>query len=207
MFTGIVKGLCQIVHIQHHPGMLKYAVALTKDLLKGLELGASLSVNGVCQTVIKIEGNHVWFDAIQDTLNRTTLAYLASNDQVNIERSAKFGDEIGGHVLSGHVYGTGKIEKVEKAPNNVSMSIQVPQEWMKYFFCKGFIALDGVSLTLGNINREKGYFLIHLIPETLRLTTFGKKKEGDLVNVELDSQTQTIVETVERISQRNTDFS
>ena len=117
---------------------------------------------------------------------------------VNVERSAKFGDEIGGHVLSEHIIGTAEIVKVHLLENNRVMTFETNPDWMKYFFPKGYIAVDGVSLTLVDVDHS-GTFTVHLIPETLRLTTLGFKKEGDLVNIELDSQTQTIVDTIERI--------
>lgn len=198
MFTGIVKGLCKVEALEVKKGMAHYAIAFTPELLKGLVLGASVSIDGICQTAVRIEGQQVWFDAIEETLKRTTLKNLRVGQKVNIERSAKFGDEIGGHVLSGHIYGTAQIKKIDKWDNNQSVTFQCPKEWTKYLFSKGYIALDGVSLTLVDVDTN-GFFSVHLIPETLRLTTFGFKKEGDLVNIEFDSQTQSIVDTVERV--------
>lgn len=201
MFTGIVRGMCKVDTVQKKPGLLQYAITLPNDLLEGLKLGASVSIAGTCQTVVKIENNNVWFDAIQETLDRTTLKTLKPNQYVNVERSARFGDEIGGHLLSGHIWGTAKIKNIQHKDNNCIMTFQVDPEWIKYFFPKGFIALDGVSLTLTDVH-DDGTFTVHFIPETLRLTTFGSKGVGDLVNVELDSQTQTIVTTIERIESK-----
>lgn len=198
MFTGIVKGLSKVEALEVKKGLAHYAIAFTPELSKGLELGASVSIDGICQTVVRVEGNLVWFDAIEETLKRTTLKNLRVGQKVNVERSAKFGDEIGGHVLSGHIFGTARIKKVDKWDNNQAVTFECPKEWTKYLFSKGYIALDGVSLTLVDVN-PAGLFSVHLIPETLRLTTFGFKKEGDLVNLEFDSQTQSIVDTVERV--------
>lgn len=197
MFTGIVKGLFKVGKLEKKPHMTSFAITFNEELLNGLQTGASVSVDGVCLTVTRINGKQVWFDVIQETLNKTTLKHLEEELQVNIERSARFGDEIGGHLLSGHVYGTSKIHKIEHFENNKIVTFKADPTWMKYFFPKGYIALDGVSLTLVDVLQD-GYFTVHLIPETLRLTKFGTKIEGDLVNVELDSQTQAVVDTVER---------
>src|SRR5690242_6529580 len=109
MFTGIVKALCRVANVEKLPFLIRYSVELPATLVRGLEMGASVSVDGVCQSVVKIEGNNVWFDAIHETLNRTTLSQLEVGRLVNIERSARLSDEIGGHMTSGHVMGTAEI--------------------------------------------------------------------------------------------------
>lgn len=202
MFTGIVKGLCPIADLQKRPGLLKYSVELPQELLEGLQIGASVSVNGVCQSVVTQAGSKVWFDAIQETLDKTTLAHLQVGERVNIERSAKFSDEIGGHILSGHVFGTARVHEILDSENNKKMTFQCPVEWTRYLFPKGYVALDGASLTLVDVDAQQGLFSVHLIPETLRVTTLGLKKQGDLMNLEFDSQTQVIVDTVERVLAR-----
>ena len=196
MFTGTVKGLCRVSKREKLPGLTRYAVEMP-NLLSGLEHGASVSIDGVCQTVVNVDKQGVWFEAISETLERTTLKSLEVGRYVNVERSAKFGDEIGGHILSGHVYCTAPIIHIEKDEHNCKMTVQIPPQWSKYLFYKGFIALDGVSLTVGEVSNGK--INLYLIPETLKLTTFGTKKEGDLVNVELDAHTLTIVATVEKV--------
>lgn len=198
VFTGIIQGLFPVKAVKHESGITHYAVEFSQEMLEGLQIGASVAINGVCQTAVRVEGRSVWFDAIQETLNRTTLKSLKEKELVNVERSAKFGDEIGGHILSGHIYGTAEILRIEKSENNVVVVFRCPAEWMKYFFSKGYIALDGASLTLVDVD-PAGVFTVHLIPETLRATTFGYKKAGALVNVEFDSRTQAVVDTVERI--------
>lgn len=198
MFTGIVRDLCRVAKIQKKPQLMSYAIQFDNSWLRRLEVGASVSVDGVCQTVTKLEQNLVWFDAIQETLNRTTLDSLEIGRQVNIEPSARIGDEIGGHLLSGHIFGKAQISHINQSENQYIVKIQCSPDWMKYFFSKGFIALDGASLTLVDVD-PKGEFTVHLIPETLARTTFGFKKVGDFLNVELDSQTQIIVETIERL--------
>ncbi|NGX42922.1 MAG: Riboflavin synthase [Chlamydiae bacterium] len=197
MFSGIVKGLGEVAEVHPKEGLLRYAVKLPKEWLEGLALGGSISVDGICQTVVKIEGDKVYFDAIQETINRTTIKNLKVGGKVNIERSLKVGDEIGGHMLSGHVFGVATIKEIRKTTNNVEMWFCCPAEWMKYILPKGYIAVDGASLTVVDVEPE-GKFSVHLIPETLRLTTLGLKEEGGLVNIEFDAQTQAIVDTVER---------
>jgi riboflavin synthase len=192
MFTGIVQKLVPVASVERQPHLLKYAIQL--DDCANLELGASIAVDGVCQTVVKIDGGHVWFDAIEETLQKTTLKHVTSGLRVNVERAARFGDEIGGHQVSGHVYGTAKIVDIK----DNQYTFQLPTEWMKYFFKKGYIAIDGVSLTIVDAHRD-GKLTVHLIPETLARTTLGFKKVGDLVNIEIDAQTQVIVETIERV--------
>lgn len=197
MFTGIVKGIATVVAVDRHPGILHYTIRLPLELVEGLQLGASVSVDGVCQTVVAFDvatGN-VAFDAIDETLKRTTLGQLQPGDLVNVERSARFGDEIGGHVLSGHVYGRVRVDSTEGAVWTFACN----PAWMKYLFSKGFVALNGCSLTLVDVNLAQGVFTVHLIPETLRRTTFAHKHVGDSINLELDAMTQAIVETLERM--------
>jgi len=122
---------------------------------------------------------------------------LKVGDNVNIERAAKFGDEIGGHLLSGHIHCQAQITNIETPPNNVIISMEIDPHWQKYLFSKGYIGLNGASLTLGYV--EQNHFKVFLIPETLRLTTFGQSTIGDWVNVEIDTQTQIIVETLENV--------
>lgn len=201
MFTGIVRGVFKIAEIIRCENMMSFAIEFDSKLLKGLEIGCSVSIDGACLTVVRIEGNHVWFDAIPETLQKTIISEYIVGDKVNIERSAKFGDEIGGHLLSGHVFGTATIEKKVANQHSCILWLRCPSAWMKYFFPKGFIALNGASLTLVDVD-PKGQFSVHLIPETLRATTFGTKEAGSKVNVELDAQTQVIVDTIERMQLR-----
>lgn len=194
MFTGIVKGVFSVASVKKQGGV-HYAVSLPDDLRTGLEIGASISIDGVCQTVVKIEGDRVFFDVIDETLRVTTLDQLKVGDQVNIERSLKLGDEVGGHLLSGHVIDTAVIQEKEVTEGETIVRIDVSDKVKKYLFSKGYIAIDGVSLTIVDVDPLS----VHLIPETLRMTTLGFKQPGDRVNIEIDQQTLSIVETVERI--------
>lgn len=198
MFTGITRGTFEVTQLERAPDLLTFEVDLGKDLSAGLQIGASVLIDGVCQTVTEIAGTRVRFQAIRETLDRTTLGDLVEGRQVSAERSARVGDEIGGHDVSGHVTGTGRVSQIRREGDVCDVRIEVPEAWMKYILFKGFIAVDGSSLTVGE-RSEAGSFTVHLIPETLRLTQLGDKAEGDRVNIELDPRTVAIVDTVERI--------
>lgn len=201
MFTGITRGTFPIARVERAPGRLSYAVALPEALTKGLEIGASVSIDGVCQTVVALQPDGVVFDAIDATLRVTTLDALQVGARVAVERSFRVGDEVGGHEVSGHVVGTGKVVEVRRDGGAHDLRIEVPAAWMKFIMPKGFIAVDGSSLTVGatGATDASGWFEVHLIPETIRLTNLGHKVAGSRVNIELDARTVAIVETVERV--------
>lgn len=198
MFTGIVLGSAVIEHIYLGTDFRTHQLKFSSAWLSGLEIGASVAHNGCCLTVTRIEKNSVFFDLIDETLKVTNLGQLQVGERVNIERAARIGDEIGGHLMSGHVHGVCKITAIERAPDNVAMWFEVPSTWQHYLMPKGYIALDGVSLTVGTIQNNR--FCVHLIPETLQRTVFGIRKVGDRINFEIDPQTQAIVDTVTRLT-------
>jgi riboflavin synthase len=203
VFTGIAEASVPVASVTHAEGLTTFALEFpSQELVAGLATGASVAVDGVCLTVTRIDGSLVQFDAMAETLGRTTLGQLAAGARVNVERSARFGSEIGGHVVSGHVTGTAEIARVDTPTNNHVVTFRVPVGWMKYVFPKGFIALDGISLTVVDVHGDRGEFTVWFIPETLRRTTFGWKRAGDRVNVEIERQTQAIVDTVEDILPR-----
>lgn len=195
MFTGIIKSICKVASCSLQGGILVYTLDFPKKFVIGLERGASVAVDGICQTVVDISSSLVTFEAIPETLNRTTLSSLEINKPVHIERAARFGEEIGGHLLSGHVIGTSKILEFESRNGTTKLLLQGNANWMPYLFPKGFIAIDGASLTLVEVDKSAAVFSIHLIPQTLRSTHFGAKRVGDLVNIEIDAHTQAIVDT------------
>ncbi len=199
MFTGIVHNHHPICALERKEGFLSLEIELGKDMTVGLERGASVSVSGVCLTAVDIEDGRVRFDVIGETLNRTTLGALNIGDRVNIERAARFGDEIGGHDVSGHVTGVGRLVQIERPANNWVGTFEVDAELMPYIFHKGFIALDGASLTIASVERAARRFTVHLIPETLTRTTFGTRAVGDGINVEVDPRTVAVVDTVEAV--------
>ena len=195
MFTRIVQGDASVVMASQGESITKVSIQLPET--KKLQIGASVSIDGVCLTVTSINDSIVDFDIIEETLHRTTLGELEAGSQVNFERALRFGDELGGHLLSGHVMSAGLIHSIKENGEGKDISIIAPPELQKYIIEKGFVAIDGISLTIGAV--QSNVFELHLIPETLRMTTLGAKSEGDAVNIEIDSNTQTIVSTVERI--------
>jgi len=195
MFTGIIQGVASVVMTSQGESISKVSIQLPET--KKLQIGASVSIDGVCLTVTSINDSIVDFDIIEETLLRTTLGELEAGSQVNFERALRFGDELGGHLLSGHVMSAGLIHSIKENGEGKDISIIAPPSLQKYIIEKGFVAIDGISLTIGVV--QSNIFTLHLIPETLRMTTLGGKSEGDAVNIEIDSNTQTIVSTVERI--------
>jgi riboflavin synthase len=196
LFTGIVKGIFKIHEIRKLSGLMKVKVRLNTHFIENLQIGASIAINGVCLTVVQIDNIDVSFDIIEETLKITNLKYLDSNQEVNTERSAKFGDEIGGHILSGHIFGTCQMLQLFETDNNYAITLLTDPSIIKYIFRKGYIALDGVSLTVASIDNRKNIFTVHLIPETLRTTTFLQKRVGDVLNIEIDYNTQVLVDSI-----------
>lgn len=196
MFTGIVQGMAQITAIEKKQQALRMEIDLGQ-LGQDVQLGASVAVAGVCLTASAIQDKRICFDVIGETLDKTAISMWRVGDLVNIERSARFGDEIGGHVVSGHVSDTVTIDAIEKPGDNVILRFRCDPQWMSFIFAKGFIALDGCSLTIVDVGDD--WFTVHLIPETLRRTTFGLKQIGDRVHLEIDAMTKAVVETVQRM--------
>lgn len=203
MFTGIVQGIGTIVAKENKSDdFLSYIVALPKTLTPNLTIGASIANNGCCLTITHISGSYVGFDLMRETLAKTNLGSLNIGDKVNIERAAKFGDEIGGHLMSGHIMAQTQIIDINENEHNKTLWFALPEPLKPYVLEKGFIGLDGCSLTIGEVNDQA--FCVHLIPETLQKTLFGQRKIGDWINVEIDPQTQAIVDTVRRILEQGT---
>ncbi|GAA0761936.1 riboflavin synthase subunit alpha [Ideonella azotifigens] len=197
MFTGIVQGVAQVASIQDKPGLRSFRLQFPDGFAQDLGIGASVSCDGVCLTVTELHGdNAADFDVMQQSLSLTTLGALGEGSPLNVERAARDGAEIGGHPLSGHVDFKATLATVRQPENNHVMRIQVPQPWMRYIFAKGYIAINGASLTVAEANRAEGWFEVWLIPETLRMTTFGDKQPGDTLNIEIERSTQVFVDTV-----------
>ena len=199
MYTGIVQDKVEVRHVEIKPGLHTLVLDFSPSLRQGLTIGASVALDGVCFTVTKIDGSLVSFDAMQETLAKTTIGLLRAGSLVNVERSAKAGDEIGGHVVSGHIHDRATITHIATTENNHVLTFQVGLQWMKYIFSKGFLAINGCSLTVTDADRGRGTFTVWLIPETLRKTTFGTLNVDDQVNIEIETQTQIIVDTIENI--------
>ena len=197
MFTGIVQGIAPIHSVIEKTNFKTHVIKMPQELLTDLEIGASVAHNGVCLTVTKIDKDLVSFDLMTETLRVTNLGSLREGDHVNIERAMRMGTEIGGHILSGHIYCTAKVAQIIPSENNLQIRFELPQtDVMKYILHKGFIAVDGISLTVGEVKGRQ--FSVNLIPETLQRTLIGQRRVGDLVNIEIDPQTQAVVDAVER---------
>lgn len=203
MFTGIVQGTAEVVAIKELDNFRTHVVEMSEAMRDGLAIGASVAHNGVCLTVTEIEGDRVSFDLMRETLRLTNLGAIAQGGYVNIERAARFGDEIGGHSMSGHIICMATLSKIDVAPNNRRLWFTLPMDIGRFIFEKGYIGVDGISLTVGEVKRDSENltfsFCVNLIPETLARTTLGARLIGDSVNIEIDPQTQVIVETVERM--------
>src|SRR3989344_4871103 len=192
MFTGIVQGVGTVYAIEDRERLRIITIALG-FLAEGVKQGASVAIAGTCLTVTGIVEDSVMFEVIGETLDRTTFGALKVGDRVNVERSAKVGDEIGGHAVSGHITGTAVVRAVETPSTNERiLTLRVDPAWMTYIFSKGFIALDGCSLTV--VDTGPDWFTVHLIPETLRHTTFAQKAVGDGVHLEIDAMTREAVD-------------
>jgi len=203
VFTGIVEGTGLVTKVDSSKNLTQISIQMPVDFSNGIKIGASVCVDGVCLTVSSINDNELSFDVIIETLNVTTFNEIKVNDVVNVERSMKLGDEIGGHMLSGHVSTTANISEINNPENNHIISFSTDSETIRYIFPKGYIALNGVSLTVGDVDKSKKTFNVYLIPETLRLTNLGSKKVGDKINLEIETQTRNMVDTISEINKES----
>jgi riboflavin synthase len=185
MFTGIVEGLGRIADVESTKhGTFSLSVELRR-LSQRVKIGDSVAINGVCLSVISKHKTTVSFDVIAETLRCTNLRELVKGSSVNVERSLRLSDRIDGHLVMGHVDGVSRIVGIEKeGDQSIKMWFREQDNLISWMIPKGAIALDGISLTLVDVQRNK--FSVSLIPHTLMATNFGKKKLGDLVNVEVD---------------------
>ena len=208
MFTGIVQACLPISKLEKKAGLITFSIKLPKGLSADLSLGASIAINGICLTVTDFQNKNneveVAFDMMQQTLNLTNANTFIAGAAVNIERSAKAMQEVGGHIVSGHIDCLAEIVGIEHTENNCRMRFQLPAKYSKYILDKGFVALNGCSLTIANCDAKENWLEVCFIPETLRSTNFGLMEIGDCVNLEVERATQAIVDTVERVlAERN----
>ena len=202
MFTGIVLTKASVVSVSIEKGVMRLVLSTSNAYLNHLDIGASIAINGCCLTVVQYELGHkdvvgqVHFDVIDETLKLSNLGVLKQGDKVNFERSVTFGTEIGGHIVSGHVHTVASVARIERDEDNCAFFIAIDKKWLKYVSYKGFITVNGCSLTVGEL-KSNGFYL-HLIPETLEVTNLGLAKIGTSFNIEVDQQTITIVDTIER---------
>jgi riboflavin synthase len=204
MFTGIVQGKGRVLSADARPGGVRLVIALPPRAAHPIEPGASVAINGTCLTFVEGAPAAACFDVIEETLRVTTLGGLREGDAVNVERAARFGDEIGGHLLSGHISGRATVVERIATETAFELRLQLDPGLADWVLPKGFVGLDGCSLTVGPTVSGDGRFSVYLIPETLRVTTLGDRAPGDRLNVELDAMTQAVVDTVRRVLERRT---
>ncbi len=183
MFTGIIEETAIVKLVKHWPNLSVLGVQ-TRQIWKGLRLGDSVAVNGVCLTVTQVSKGLVTFDLMKETLVATTLESLNKGNKVNLERALALGSRLGGHLVTGHVDGVGVVTNVIKQKNYTELVIAVPSRLRKYLVPKGSICVQGVSLTVGKIQRSS--FSVYLIPFTLKVTNFVDIRSGQQVNLETD---------------------
>lgn len=183
MFTGIITDVGKVEAVSELPSGVRLRVS-TNHETDSLELGASVAHNGVCLTVV--EKGDGWFDveAWEEALRLTTLGSLKPGDPVNLERSLRIGDELGGHLVSGHIDGTAQITAIKEEGDAVRFILKAPDALAKFIAAKGSVALDGTSLTVNGVNASQ--FDVLLIKHSLEVTTWGQRKVGDVVNLEVD---------------------
>ena len=197
MFTGIVQAVAEIVEVTNTNGIRTFVIDFPEGFCRNLEVGASVAIDGVCLTVTEIQSDVcVKFDVMLQSLLITTLSKYDPGQLVNAERAAKDGAEIGGHPLSGHVDFNVAIIDVKHIEENYCVRLDLPDKWKRYVFPKGYIALNGASLTVAEVNKQEGWFEVWLIPETRRMTVFESKKVESLINIEIERGTQVVVDTV-----------
>jgi riboflavin synthase len=186
MFTGIIVGEGKVTKLNPKPKS-RSAIQMTVDLgkyAKGLKIGQSVAINGVCLSATKISGKKCIFEMIDETTKKTDLGNVRTGSTVNIERSLKIGDRLEGHFVLGHIDGVATLTKIEKKPKEVKFWFKVPKKLVKYVVKKGSIALDGISLTVVDV--KKDLVSVCLIPHTIKVTNFKSKKIGDKLNIETD---------------------
>lgn len=204
MYTGIVQGLEKVNDIQQGDHFTTLFISNENNFFSDVFIGASVAIEGVCLTATGFDQklNQVSFDVAQISNTLTTLQFLHIGNAVNIERSIKAGMENGGHNLFGHIEGMATIKNAVRNGETLHLDIIIPNGNIKYFFQKGFIGLQGCSLTVNRVDRQNSEISVDLIPETLRLTTFKSVQAGDKLNYEIDQMTRTMVDTLESIHAR-----
>jgi len=183
MFTGIIEEIGKIEEISKHGPNLKLKIKASK-IPSDLKVGDSININGACQTVIGTDSDSFTVEAVEETVRRTNLGQLKRNDLVNLERSLRFSDRLGGHLVTGHIDCLGKVKSIAKKDGSFLYEFELSQAYLTYLVEKGSVAVDGISLTVVEV--LKNSFSVSVIPFTLENTTLGSKKIGDLFNIETD---------------------
>ncbi|MBY0509316.1 MAG: riboflavin synthase [Rhodospirillaceae bacterium] len=197
MFTGIVTDLATVADVAPGRDARRFRIVTTYDLTS-IDMGASIACNGCCLTVV--EKGPDWFaaDASQETLNKTTLGSWKAGDKINLERPLRMGDELGGHMVLGHIDGVAEVRAVRDDTGSKRYTIVPPRELAKFVAAKGSVALDGVSLTVNEVDADS--FGVNIIPHTQEVTTFGRLTPGSRVNMEIDSLARYVARLIQPIS-------
>ncbi len=183
MFTGIVEEVGLVRTIQRRTGYQRTSLE-AKRVLADVAIGDSISIDGACHTVVEVGRQGFSFESVSETLERTTLGRLKTGDRVNLERSLKLSDRLGGHLVAGHVDGMGRVQERRRWADNVVFRIGMPAELVPFVANKGSIAVDGISLTVVSAGARD--FTVTVIPHTMEVTTIGERRVGDAVNLEVD---------------------
>ncbi|TET32794.1 MAG: riboflavin synthase [Planctomycetota bacterium] len=205
MFTGIVETTAKVNLLEPRGEGIRIGIAPGGGFTEGVGVGDSISVSGVCLTVVGIKSGTLEFDVVSETVAKSTLGKLSPGATVNFERSLKVGDRLGGHFVTGHVDATCRILSRSPRGNEERFEIELPDGFAHYIIPKGSVALDGISLTVASLSR--GAFKVAIIPHTLAETTLGAKRVGDLLNVEFDPIAKMVARYLEVRGERPTGVS
>ena len=192
MFTGIIKSVGEVKDILKDDEILKIKISSSENIFNTTKIGDSVSVNGTCLTAVEknIQNHIISFDVVGETILKTNLNYLQNNEKVNLETPLKISDGLDGHIVQGHVDTTALILRNEKVKDNWLLDVKIDKKWLKYCILKGSIAIDGISLTIADINdnydNNYGSISVSIIPHTLENTNLKFKKSNDKVNIETD---------------------
>lgn len=197
MFSGIVQTVGKIESIKDKNHIKTIRIETHGNYLEDIAIGQSVSVDGVCLSLVKKNNEYCEFEAVEETINRTTLGRYKQGTKVNLEKSLKFGDTVGGHFVSGHIHTRGRIVEVELVGESKNILVEIEEKWIKYLTEKGYISVNGASITIGKVS--KNTFYVHLIPETLKTTNLDELIYDNYVNLEFDQTTIAIVDTTERL--------
>ena len=197
MFSGIVQTVGKIESIKDKNHIKTIRIETHGNYLEDIAIGQSVSIDGVCLSLVKKNNEYCEFEAVEETVNRTTLGSYKQGSKVNLEKSLKFGDTVGGHFVSGHIHTRGRIVEVELIGESKNILVEIEEKWIKYLTEKGYISVNGASITIGKVS--KNTFYVHLIPETLKTTNLDQLIYDNYVNLEFDQATIAIVDTTERL--------
>lgn len=198
MFTGLIEEIGKIVKIGLIPGGKKVRI-LASEILDDLKVDDSIAINGVCLTATKVETDGFWADAVGETLEKTSLAFLKEGSEVNVERALQLSDRLGGHIVQGHINGLAEIIGITQRGDNYLLEINIPEKLERYTIEEGSITIDGISLTIAQLSGTRAG--LSIIPHTWNNTTLRNKKIGDKVNIETD----VIAKYIEKLMNKKTD--